>query len=64
MYENITIEEIVNILRRTQNWKSDGTDNDKLFGSITYTHQLMTKLISENILKPQKMPDWLTEFMT
>ena len=63
MYEDILLKEIMNTLERTH--KSMSPEMDKITNFSLHhtssTHQLMTKLISEIIKEPEKMPDWLTE---
>ena len=66
MFEDITTEEIINILKRTNKWKSLTIDKiAKIWlDHLSFTYKLMTKLISETISKTWKFSDWLTERVT
>ena len=66
MYKDIIIKEIINILKRTYKWKSSGRDKITNFWLYqqSFTHQVMTKLISEIFKEPEKMPDCLSEGVT
>ena len=59
MYEDITIEEIINTLKLKHKWKSLGIDKIPNFWHyhLPSTHQLMTKLILEIIKEHEKYPN-------
>ena len=66
MYEDITIEEIINTLKRTHKWKSLGIDKmtNFWFHHLSSTHQLITKLISEINNEPEKIRDYFRKRLT
>jgi hypothetical protein len=60
-YEEISTNEISNIIRKLHNWKSPGTDKIQNFWykRFTCTHGKLAQLINEVINQPEKMPDYL-----
>ena len=65
-WDDITVEELENALKKSQKWKSPGIDKVPNFwlSHMSAMHKLLAKQMSEIISEPDLTPKWLAEGIT
>ena len=65
-FEHISIDTFIQVIKRTHNWKSPGTDHiqNYWYKKLTCTHSFIYQHLNKFIETPETMPSYITEGLT